>query len=390
MAEVILPEGWFKKTGPDGNSYYYDIQGRVSWAPPPPRPKAPTKIMTFAEEHKIAAHAKHQRFHGGPKGKVHHHNDAASDEEDEEGGDKAVDLAGVARWEEDAEDYGFDWGPPPPTAQLVERMDAVAKAMQAANANYKGRHEPWVRAWGGEPHPRLGNGERLRLGFRPPPAFTPGDNVKAVTQATSKNQTREWMVEVKEEEGGSGIETYPVSAPPGGFQGTVCLVIAADEHSYLLTTAGVVYSWGRNVFGQLGLGDVATRSTPMLVKALAEGFVVTDLSCGGSHALALTVPRAPPPEEAGQLGNKARKKEKAAKDKDVRKTIWSWGKGRDGALGRGDTIDGHTPKPIKSLELVPMSVVSAGSSVSLAAPGWVMWFMWFMWFTWFVWFVWFV
>lgn len=34
---------------------------------------------------------------------------------------------------------------------------------------------------------------------------------------------------------------------------------------YGLTTSGALYAWGKNAFGQLGLGDVASRSSPVLV-----------------------------------------------------------------------------------------------------------------------------
>lgn len=51
MTTHILPDGWFSKVNEEGNTYYYDIKGRVSWLPPPPRPLAPIKIITFKEEY---------------------------------------------------------------------------------------------------------------------------------------------------------------------------------------------------------------------------------------------------------------------------------------------------------------------------------------------------
>jgi hypothetical protein len=48
---TILPDGWFSKENEQGYTYYYDIKGRVSWLPPPPRPLAPIKIITFKEEY---------------------------------------------------------------------------------------------------------------------------------------------------------------------------------------------------------------------------------------------------------------------------------------------------------------------------------------------------
>lgn len=51
-----------------------------------------------------------------------------------------------------------------------------------------------------------------------------------------------------------------------------------------LTPAGFLYSWGQNVFGQLGLGDYNDRNAPELVKSLAEHVQVKKISAGYLHS----------------------------------------------------------------------------------------------------------
>ena len=51
------------------------------------------------------------------------------------------------------------------------------------------------------------------------------------------------------------------------------------EHVLVLTDEGQVYSWGHNLFGQLGLGDDSYRSTPQLIQAFNK-IKITDIFAG--------------------------------------------------------------------------------------------------------------
>ena len=53
------------------------------------------------------------------------------------------------------------------------------------------------------------------------------------------------------------------------------------------TLSGFVFSWGLNVYGQLGLGDLVDRNEPCHVKALSE-FRITNLAAGHLHSGAVT------------------------------------------------------------------------------------------------------
>ena len=42
-------------------------------------------------------------------------------------------------------------------------------------------------------------------------------------------------------------------------------VAAGSHHSLVINTDGTLQTWGRNEYGQLGLGDTTNRDTPTLV-----------------------------------------------------------------------------------------------------------------------------
>lgn len=75
-------------------------------------------------------------------------------------------------------------------------------------------------------------------------------------------------------------------------------------HSVAITSDGKVLTWGRNDKGQLGLGDLLTRSTPTHVQSL-DGLNIVTAACGKGHTLFLTdkgVVYAVGENKMGQLG----------------------------------------------------------------------------------------
>jgi alpha-tubulin suppressor-like RCC1 family protein len=72
-------------------------------------------------------------------------------------------------------------------------------------------------------------------------------------------------------------------------------VDAGDNFSAVLSQSGELWVWGRNDYGQLGLGEEAmgdmysAERYPRLVRFLAgEGHKVVDFACGSQHLVALT------------------------------------------------------------------------------------------------------
>eukprot|EP00897_Mesotaenium_endlicherianum_P008172 jgi/Mesen1/7383/ME000382S06587 len=64
-------------------------------------------------------------------------------------------------------------------------------------------------------------------------------------------------------------------------------VAAGGTHSVVLTEEGEVWAWGLNEYGQLGTGDTQPCSLPELVPELS-GLGVVDVAAGGWHSMALT------------------------------------------------------------------------------------------------------
>ncbi|XP_058735596.1 ultraviolet-B receptor UVR8-like isoform X2 [Vicia villosa] len=86
------------------------------------------------------------------------------------------------------------------------------------------------------------------------------------------------------------------------------------RHSMALTSSGQLFGWGWNKFGQIGIGNNFDCCSPMLVN-FPRAQKVVQISCGWRHTVAVT-----------NLAN-----------------VYSWGRGTNGQLGHGDTIDRNVP-----------------------------------------------
>ena len=97
--------------------------------------------------------------------------------------------------------------------------------------------------------------------------------------------------------------------------------IASEESnpfSLATKTDGTLWSWGANVFGQLGLGNAVDRSSPNQVGALTSWLNVA--TCYGSSIATKTDG-----------------------------TLWSWGYNFFGSLGLGNTTTYSSPKQVGAL-----------------------------------------
>ncbi|XP_010025746.2 ultraviolet-B receptor UVR8 isoform X1 [Eucalyptus grandis] len=94
------------------------------------------------------------------------------------------------------------------------------------------------------------------------------------------------------------------------------------RHTMALTHDGKLYGWGWNKFGQVGVGNNVDHCAPVQVKIPNEQKVV-QVSCGWRHTLAVT-----------EQGN-----------------VFSWGRGTNGQLGHGESVDRNMPKIIEALSV---------------------------------------
>uniref|UniRef100_A0A7N9DAD0 HECT and RLD domain containing E3 ubiquitin protein ligase 5 n=1 Tax=Macaca fascicularis TaxID=9541 RepID=A0A7N9DAD0_MACFA len=148
-------------------------------------------------------------------------------------------------------------------------------------------------------------------------------------------------------------------------------ISAGEAHSMALSMSGNIYSWGKNEFGQLGLGHTESKDSPSLIEAL-DNQKVEVLACGGSHSALLTQDGLLFTFGAGkhgQLGHNSTQNElrpclvaelvgnrvtqiacgrwhTLAYVSDFGK-VFSFGSGKDGQLGNGGTLDQLIPLPVK-------------------------------------------
>ncbi|XP_071532835.1 E3 ubiquitin-protein ligase HERC2 isoform X2 [Panulirus ornatus] len=109
-------------------------------------------------------------------------------------------------------------------------------------------------------------------------------------------------------------------------------VNSGGKHCLALTADGDVYSWGEGDDGKLGHGNKSPHDRPRLVETL-QGKGVVEIACGGAHSAAIT--------SAGEL--------------------YTWGKGRYGRLGHGDSEDQFRPKLVEALVGYRVVDVACGS-----------------------------
>jgi hypothetical protein len=164
------------------------------------------------------------------------------------------------------------------------------------------------------------------------------------------------------------------------------MVAAGDGTSFLLTSGGVIYSWGNQVNGRLGDGEVADRSRtqPSLVLGLSG---IRQIAVGAAHGLALRrdgAVMAWGANGAGQLGNGREGGEvgtpfrvggleriaaiaaggRSSFALDANGRVFSWGENVAGQLGLGNAEGRTAPTPIPGLE--DIVVIGAGGQHAFA------------------------
>ncbi|CAI8007319.1 E3 ubiquitin-protein ligase HERC2 [Geodia barretti] len=115
---------------------------------------------------------------------------------------------------------------------------------------------------------------------------------------------------------------------------------SGGKHCLALTNNGEMYSWGEGDDGKLGHGGTANVDTPRFVDAM-KGKRVVDAECGSSHSACIL--------DDGSL--------------------YTWGKGRYGRLGHNDYETQYKPKQVMALKGEKIVAVACGSgdAHSLAA-----------------------
>ncbi|XP_019408260.1 PREDICTED: E3 ISG15--protein ligase HERC5-like isoform X1 [Crocodylus porosus] len=111
----------------------------------------------------------------------------------------------------------------------------------------------------------------------------------------------------------------------------VAQIAAGGAHCLVLSLSGAVYSWGKNSFGQLGLGHTKDMALPQYITALEHKKTVF-VSCGGEHSAVLS--------------------------KDG--LVCTFGAGGHGQLGHNSTRNELTPRLVAELFGAQVSQIACG------------------------------
>lgn len=216
-----------------------------------------------------------------------------------------------------------------------------------------------VYTWGGAEHASLGRrAAPPESGFAVEEVhgFGPKGNTAVTGVAcgsahciavTSEGQPYGWGSDVNGQLGLGGPEAGNGSVVPApmlisSFRGHVVeKVWCGGDASFALTSNASLFSWGSNLYGQLGQGhDRTSAPTPHSVVAL-DATKMSCLAVGRMHTLAV-----------------------------VEGTVWSWGRGCHGQLGTGTHPSMNRPRLVTSIDAAvnraPIASVSCGDNHSAA------------------------
>ena len=112
------------------------------------------------------------------------------------------------------------------------------------------------------------------------------------------------------------------------------IIGTGSSFSYAIKSNGTLWTWGENSNGQLGLGDTTQRTSPVQVGTDTNW---QQVACGGTYALSIK----------------------------TNGTLWAWGYNSNGQLGLGDTTQRNSPVQVGS-DTNWMATKGAGSGHILA------------------------
>lgn len=170
--------------------------------------------------------------------------------------------------------------------------------------------------------------------------------------------------------------------------------IAAGKFSAYAVSGGAIYAWGYNADGQLGVGDTTDRSLPVAVAGDLAERTITLVAAGDAHALAITDDNqlfSWGSNIYGQLGNGTTTSSNSPISITTSTTpidvvaglgyslylgddgsIYAWGNNSNGQLGDGTTTQRTSPVAVAGdLTSETVSQISAGDqhTVALTASG---------------------
>ncbi|CAI5704608.1 unnamed protein product [Peronospora farinosa] len=133
---------------------------------------------------------------------------------------------------------------------------------------------------------------------------------------------------------------YPTRLAPPLDRAMVPQLSCGYHHTAIITVDGAVYTFGRNDYGQLGLGHKLHMSRPTVVKSLSR-MRITQVACGCYHTLALS--------DEGK--------------------VFPFGRNNHGQLGLETSVDCLSPQLISALRSKTVTKIAAGFYHSVCLTG---------------------
>ncbi|MDI1452128.1 MopE-related protein [Polyangium sp. 6x1] len=203
-----------------------------------------------------------------------------------------------------------------------------------------------VWAWGQNSYGQLGNGSSSTTPQATPMQATGLPTIKAIAAGAyhslaldTAGKVWAWGQNSYGQLGNGSITTTPQGTPVqiGGLP-TITAIAAGLAHSLALDTNGVIWVWGNNSYGQLGTGSSGNNQPTPASVTLADGAVA--LVAGWHHSMAL----------------------------DTNGSVWSWGRNHYGQIGNGlaGATNQLTPYQVSLGVFSSATAVMAGGAHSLA------------------------
>ncbi|XP_017135160.2 probable E3 ubiquitin-protein ligase HERC4 isoform X1 [Drosophila miranda] len=120
---------------------------------------------------------------------------------------------------------------------------------------------------------------------------------------------------------------------------TVVQIACGNNHSLALTSCGELYSWGSNIYGQLGVQspkDLPHSNAPLRLTTIL-GIPLATIACGGNHSFLISKSSA----------------------------VFGWGKNTCGQLGLNDEQNRAYPSQLKTMRTLGVRFVTCGDEYSV-------------------------
>ncbi|KAL9905493.1 probable E3 ubiquitin-protein ligase HERC4 isoform X2 [Glossina fuscipes] len=118
----------------------------------------------------------------------------------------------------------------------------------------------------------------------------------------------------------------------------VIQISCGSNHSVALTNCGELYSWGSNIYGQLGIAngiEIVHSSIPLPITSL-QGIPIAYVACGGNHSFVISKSGA----------------------------VFGWGRNNAGQLGLNDYNNRYYPTQLKTLRSLGVRYIACGEEFS--------------------------